>query len=202
MVIGVTGGVGAGKSAVLGIFKERYGASLIMADDVARELMEPGRASYDGVVAEFGWEILENPRERFSPINRKALADIVFSDKERLAALNSITHPAVKEEIKRRIRREYVLEPEVVIVVEAALLIEAGYEDLTDCLCVIITDKESRIKRLMASRGYTREKCESVIANQMSDEEFEAHADFVIDNSADLENTANQVAKIMKKLIR
>ena len=201
MVIGVTGGVGAGKSTVLGILKDEYGAVLIMADDVARYLMEPGGASYAAVVSEFGSGILQDPEKEDSPVNRKALAAIVFSDPEKLKILNSLTHPAVRSEIKNIIKNEYVKNPDAIIVVEAALLIEAGYEDMLDCLCVVTAEREVRIARLEASRGYSRERSENVIASQLSDKEFAEHADLIIDNSGDIESTAGQIREIMFRFI-
>ena len=201
MVIGVTGGVGAGKSTVLKILEKEYGVSLIMADDVSRELMEPGGASYVAVVSAFGRGILEGSGEETPPIDRKALAKIVFADEEKLTLLNSLTHPTVKSEIKNRIKEEYVKNPGALIAVEAALLIEAGYEDMLDCLLVVTADKESRIARLAASRGYSREKSESVIANQLSEEKFREHADFIVDNSGNIEQTQQQIAEIMAGFI-
>ena len=145
MVIGVTGGVGAGKSSVLKILEEQFNAKIIMADDVAKELMEPGGASYEAVVKAFGDEILVKdedascddnknaadevntslkPDKRELPIDREKLAQIIFNDDEKLALVNSLTHPKVKEEILSRIKRFYHEDKNALIVVEAALLIE------------------------------------------------------------------------------
>ena len=220
MVIGVTGGVGAGKSSVLKILEEQFNAKIIMADDVAKELMEPGGASYEAVVKAFGDEILVKdedascddnknaadevntslkPDKRERPIDRKKLAQIIFNDDEKLALVNSLTHPKVKEEILSRIKRFYHEDKNALIVVEAALLIEAGYEDILDSLWIVTVDPEVRIERLMRDRGYTREKCLSIMDNQLSDEEFKAHGDVFIDNSYTRENTAKQVAEAIQK---
>lgn len=220
MVIGVTGGVGAGKSSVLKILEEQFDAKIIMADNVAKELMEPGGASYEAVVKAFGDEILVKEAEDSSdadkdtagkvnasaksdkierPIDRKKLAQIIFNDDEKLALVNSLTHPKVKEEILSRIERFYQEDENALIVVEAALLIEAGYEDILDSLWIVTVDPEVRIERLMRDRGYSREKCLSIMDNQLSDEEFKAHGDVFIDNSYSRENTAKQVAEAIQK---
>ncbi|MDO4735024.1 MAG: dephospho-CoA kinase [Lachnospiraceae bacterium] len=224
MVIGVTGGVGAGKSTVLMILEKNYNAKIIMADDVAKELMEPGGASYEAVVNAFGEDILVSSEESSiiaeeestdydsesisdqaelkRPIDRKKLAEIIFNDDEKLALVNSLTHPKVKEEILSRIDNFYLEDEDALIVVEAALLIEAGYEDILDSLWIVTVDTEVRIERLMRDRGYTREKCLSIMDNQLSDEEFTAHADVIINNSYTLENTEEQVAEAIHNCIR
>ena len=196
MVIGITGGVGAGKSTILNILHDNYGAYIIQADDVAKELMEPGGVSYGLIVEKFGENILceadENGR---LPIDRPKLAAIVFASLEKRELLNSLTHPQVKRDIIRRIREIYTLDPDALIVVEAALLIEADYTDILDSLWVVIADKEVRIERLAASRGYSREKTESVMASQLSNEEFISHADFVINNSGTFEDAEKQIGQ-------
>ena len=201
MIIGVTGGVGAGKSTVLKILKNKYHAHIIMSDDVAKELMEPGGKSYDAVVKAFGEEILEAEETPGAgrKIDRAKLADIVFNDDDKLELLNSLTHPLVKEEISERIKRYYAEAEYAIIVIEAALLIEAGYEDILDSLWVVYVDREIRIGRLMRDRGYSREKAESIMDNQLSDEEFEAHADFVVNNSGTHEETEAQITEFFEE---
>lgn len=190
MVIGVTGGVGAGKSTVLGILKKDYQAKLIIADDVAKELMEKGGASYDAVIEAFGKEILNEAGE----IDRPKLSSIVFENEEKLKLLNSLTHPKVKEEILSRISAFYEEDKSQLIVIEAALLIEAGYEDILDSLWFVYVEKEIRIGRLMRDRAYTRDQANGIMSKQLSDEEFREHADFIVDNSGTLAETAAQVA--------
>ena len=191
MFIGVTGGVGAGKSTILQILEDKYNAHIIMADDVARELMNKGKASYRAIVKEFGDDILREDGE----IDRQKLAEIVFQDEEKLNKLNSIVHPLVRKAIVKEQKQVNKKDPDRLIVLEAALLIEAGYKEILDELWGVIVQKEIRIQRLMDSRGYTREKSESIIANQLSDEEFREHCDFIIDNSGTLEDTTEQIRK-------
>lgn len=190
MIIGVTGGIGAGKSTILEYLENRYHAAIIQADDVAKELMMPGGQAYKAVTDYFGEVILTDGYG--SPIDRTVLSEIVFNDEKQLQILNSLTHPAVKNEIRRRIEK-YQSEGISIIVIEAALLIQAGYQDLLDELWTVYADKETRIERLISSRNYTREKANSIISSQLSDEEMKAAADFVIDNSGNTESTCSQI---------
>ena len=191
MFIGVTGGVGAGKSTILQILEEQYDAYIIMADDVAKKLMNKGKASYRAIVKKFGEEILQTDGE----IDRQKLSEIVFKDEEKLNLLNSIVHPLVKKAIVKEQKQVNKKDPDRLVVLEAALLIEAGYKELLDELWAVVVQKEIRIQRLMNDRGYTREKSESIIANQLSDDEFRANCDFIIDNSGTLEEAEEQIRK-------
>ena len=207
MVIGVTGGVGSGKSTILEYLEECYGARLILADDVARELQEPGRECYGLIVKEFGEGILKkgsagifagNPALR--PIDRAALAEIVFNDPEKLKLLNSMTHPQVRQEIEQRIATFYMMDNNALIVIEAALLIEAGYLEILDEMWAVTARKEIRIERLMASRGYSQEKCEDIMASQKTDEEYRRAVDFVIDNSGSTLETHAQIDERLSRI--
>lgn len=194
MIIGVTGGVGTGKSTILQILKEDHHAEIIMADDVAKDLMMPGETAYQSVVSFFGTRVLSDGAG--SEIDRKKLSDIVFKSPEKLKILNEMTHPAVKERIKEMIRKMQA-EGAGLIVIEAALLIQAGYLDLLDCLWVVHTDYEKRVQRLSESRGYSREKTDSIIKSQMPEQEMEQMADVVIDNSFDQEYTKQQIKEAL-----
>lgn len=208
MVIGITGGIGCGKSTALNILKENFSAHIIDADKVAHRLMEPFNPAYNNVKASFGDKIIGS--DGF--IDRKRLGQIVFNDKEKLKCLNSIVHPMVKEAIKAEIKdineknlyksATAHLDKNVLIAVEAALFIEAGYMDICDELWYIYTDNESRIERLIKSRGYTREKAESIIGSQLSDNEFRRHCHIVIDNSGSESDTKAQIAATLNKQSR
>lgn len=188
-ILGITGGVGCGKSAVLDILEQDYGAYVIQADMVAHELMEPGQESYQRIVSAFGEEVLyEN-----GSINRKALGAVVFADEKKLNLLNGLTHPAVKEEIRRRIAKS----SNPFIVIEAALLLEDHYEEICDQIWYVYADKETRMRRLALSRGYTREKSQSMMDHQMSEDELRRRCQAVIDNSGDL----SQTKEILKDLL-
>lgn len=190
MVIGVTGGVGTGKSTILNILREDYGAEIIIADDVARELMMPGHQVYDAISEQFGEDILTAGPG--SEIDRGKLASLVFQDEEKRLLLNSLVHPAVKQTIMSMID-SFRSANQKLIVVETAILIEAGYLPLVDELWAVCTDYELRVARLMESRGYSREKTDSIIRSQMPEEELRAVADLVIDNSGDLAQTQKQI---------
>ena len=193
MILGITGGVGAGKSSVLAILEKEYNAKLILADEVGRELMQPGEANYVNIVNAFGKEILNEDQT----INRSALGEIVFHDETKLSLLNSITHKNVDEEILARIDAFGKEEPEGLVVIESALLVGAGYEKKFDQLWYIYTREEVRYQRLKVSRGYSDEKIAQMIAKQQSEEQFKSMASHVIDNSGDLEDTKAQIVKIL-----
>ena len=188
-ILGITGGVGCGKSTVLDMLEKEYGAYVIQADIVAHELMQPGQTSYKAIVEHFGQEILDSDGR----IDRKALGAIVFADAEKLTLLNSLTHPAVKEEIRRRI----ITSQNRFLVIEAALLLEDHYDEICDEIWYVYADKEVRFERLSASRGYSREKSQSMMDNQMSEEELRRRCQAVIDNSGTLEDTKNALGALL-----
>lgn len=196
-VFGITGGVGAGKSTVLRLIKENFNASVIEADEVGRMLMEPGNSAYLKIVEIFGEDILDNPVEQGSPINRAKLAGIVFNNKNKRMVLNGIVHPLVKKYITEEIGRIRCAEKYDYVFVEAALLIEDHYDIICDELWYIYADEETRRERLKSSRGYSDEKIDSVFASQLSDEQFRSHCSRVIDNSHDEQMTLGQLKEII-----
>ena len=196
-VFGITGGVGAGKSTVLRLIKENFNASVIEADEVGRMLMEPGNSAYLKIVEIFGEDILDNPGEQGSPINREKLAGIVFNNKNKRMVLNGIVHPLVKKYITEEIGRIRCAEKYDYVFVEAALLIEDHYDIICDELWYIYADEETRRERLKSSRGYSDEKIDSVFASQLSDEQFRNHCSRVIDNSHDEQMTLGQLKEII-----
>lgn len=180
-IIGITGGIGSGKSVVLKILRDEYEAYIIEADSLAHRLMEPDEIIYKKVVEEFGDNILAEDKT----IDRGKLGSLVFNNDDMLKKLNSIVHPAVKEDIIRRIEEQRKLGTEL-FVIEAALLIQDGYKSICDELWYIHCDKELRIKRLMDFRGYTRQRAEAVMASQEPEEYFRANCDRVLDNQGDI----------------
>ena len=194
ITIGITGGVGAGKSTVLDFLEQEYQAYVMKADEIGHLVMEPGQSCYKPVIALFGKQIIKNDKT----IDRRLVSDVVFSHPDMLEKLNHIIHPAVKEYILRQLdlKKE---EGQRICVVEAALLLEDHYEEFCDTVWYIHTDSEIRIRRLMESRGYTREKSMSIIASQAPEEFFRAHTDYVVTNNADLEETWQQIREGIKK---
>ena len=196
MIVGITGGVGTGKSTILQILKDEYNAAVIMADDVAKELMEPGQPSYRAVVEYFGTEILSGGEG--SPIDRVKLAGIVFSDQNKLSALNLLTHPLVRIRILELID-EYKRQDYHLIIVESAILIQAHYLDFIDELWVVYADYDIRVDRLISSRGYTVEKIDNIINNQLSDDEMKRYASFLIDNTGTIDDVRRQLSDYLKR---
>jgi dephospho-CoA kinase len=191
MILGITGGIGCGKSAVLSILKEQYQFHVFEADAIAHELMRPGESIYQAVVSEFGTEILQENGE----IDRQKFGALVFRDQEKLERLDALTHPAVIAEIKQRIETIRAEEPDGRFVIEAALLIESGCYKICDKVWYIYADVETRTRRLMEFRNYTEDKIKHVMQNQLSHEEFKKYTDEMIDNSGTIEETSIQIQK-------
>ena len=195
-ILGITGGVGSGKSTVLYELQQKYNAFIVEADKLAHELMMQVEIIYDQIIKHFGKEILslDSPY----PIDRQKLGELVFNDKEKLELLNSISHPLVKQRIMELIE-EKKKSGEKIFVIEAALLIECGYKDICDEIWYVWVDREERIKRLMNSRGYTKEKCLSIFNNQQSDEYYKTYANYTIDNGKSFEYTSKQLKDLLNK---
>lgn len=193
-VIGVTGGVGSGKSEVMNYIAGNWNAVVIETDEVGYLVMQPGKSCFAPIVELFGPGILcEN-----GTLDRDKIAEIVFHDKELLEKLNAIVHPAVKKYVRKAVERERDLETDFVIV-ESALLIEEHYSEIYDELWYVYSDEETRIERLKKERGYSEEKIRSIFANQLSEDEFSAECDFEIDNSGDFEDTKEQINQRMQR---
>lgn len=193
-IIGITGGIGTGKSTVLHLLKEEYNAYIVEADKLAHDLMEPGQTAYKRIVNAFGKDILCTDGR----IDRKILGNIVFQNKNALDRLNGIVHPEVKEYILRDIKQKKK-EDLSLYVIEAALLIEDGYRSVCDELWYIYVEKEERIRRLLCGRGGSREKWEQIINSQSTESYYRAHCDAVIDNGNNLKITADIVKELLSK---
>lgn len=191
-IIGITGGVGSGKSRILSFLETQYGAVICQADHVAWKLQEPGEESYRKIVECFGSDILNEDKT----INRGKLGKIVFSDGEKLQVLNQITHPAVKAYIKEQIQLEKE-QGTALFVIEAALLLEDHYDEICDELWYIFACEKARRLRLKESRNYSDDKIDAMMASQLSEAYFREHCQITIDNSGDFEDTCNQIKKVM-----
>ncbi len=193
--IGITGGVGAGKSAVLDYLASQQGIKVMLADEIAHELMEPGTKCYERLKNLFGDEPIWQEDGHF---DRPALAKVIFSDDDKRTALNNIVHPAVKEyviEAKNAAQKDGLF----MLVLEAALLIEEKYDEICDELWYIYTSEENRRKRLKASRGYSDEKIDNIFASQLTEEEYREHCKKVIDNNGDIDNTIASINKALSE---
>ena len=177
MLIGLTGGIASGKSLAAEELK-RLGAHLIDADEIAREVVKTGLPAYNEIVKEFGEKIL-NPDKT---INRKELGRIVFSNTELRRRLERITHPRIQEKIDKYIKEIKGRNPDAIIVVDAALLIEAGLHKKMDKIIVVYAEEKIQIERLMKRDGFTIKDAKNRISAQMPLTEKRRYADFVIEN--------------------
>ncbi len=193
LVIGITGGVGAGKSSVLQYMKQKCSCRVILADEVGNQVKLPGEICYNQLVELLGRGILDEK----GFIDRNRMAAIIFADKELLAKVNAIIHPAVLEYILSEIQKEKEANDYDIFFVEAALLIECGYGAYVDELWYIYASEESRRRRLVENRGYSEEKITQIMNGQLGEEEFRKHCHVVIDNSFDMETTKKQIDKIL-----
>jgi len=190
--IGVTGGVGSGKSEVLHYMEEAYGALVLRTDDLAKELMEPGAACYEKVLELLGPGVLKQD----GSFDRAGIAKIVFADPAVLEKMNSITHPAVLDYAADLVR-EAEENGKSIICLESALFLDEqgkkkGGETYRE-LWYVYADEGVRRERLKASRGYTDEKISSIMAQQVSEEVLRSVCDAVIDNSGDFDDTKRQI---------
>lgn len=193
LLIGLTGGIGSGKSTVSALLAAR-GAVVIDADAITRDLQRPGTPVLAAMVERFGDEILTPTGE----LDRQAVADIVFTDTEALADLGKIVHPAVGEEIARRLADE--AETDHVVVLDVPLLVESGRSDLA-ALLVVDVDPEIAVRRLVEQRGMREDDARARMARQASREERRARADVVIDNSGTLADLEIAVAEAWPVLL-
>lgn len=192
-VISITGGVGSGKSQVLELLENEFGALVLVADKIAHQMMEPGKEGYGQVVKALGTDFLKED----GTVSRPALAELIFKDQKALETMNSIIHPLVWKTIENQIGQA----GNPLIAVEAALFDEK-HNRMFDEIWYIYTTPENRIKRLMESRGYTREKSLDIMRNQPGDQDFKDHSDYMIDNNGSLSDTRRQIIEILKRTDR
>ncbi|HJL98321.1 MAG: dephospho-CoA kinase [Acidimicrobiales bacterium] len=196
IVIGLTGGIGSGKSTVSDRFVDR-GAILIDADQIVRELQQPGQIVYSQMVKHFGNDILNQDQT----LNRQAIAGVVFNDKDSLRRLNEIVHPPVNKEIRRRIREQ--ADRQNLLVLDIPLLVEgiiAGGPPryVVSGILVVDTPPEISVQRLMKYRGFTEEDARSRIKAQVAREKRLDVADFVIDNAVTLNELEPQITSALR----
>jgi dephospho-CoA kinase len=188
ITLGLTGGIGAGKSTVSAALANR-GAVVVDADVITRELQQPGRPVFEAMVERFGPGIVAAD----GTLDRQAVADLVFPDPKALADLNAIVHPAVGAEIARRLTDAATLPPDTVVVLDVPLLVESRGARRTAGTIVVDCEPEVAVTRLVGQRGFTESDARARIARQASREERLAQADFVIDNSGSLDDLEPQV---------
>jgi len=197
-LLGITGGVGAGKSSVLSVLKNEYGGYVIQADEVGHRLRRPNEKNYLWMVCEYGEEILYENRT----INPASVSARVFGDPVKMERLNAATHPVIRDAILEEISsyaKTVDSKKTHLVVLEAALLKEGGLSELCDETWYVHAPKERRIERLIESRGYSRERCEDIMNRQKSDKQFRMENHAVLDNGGTLEDTRAQIAALLKK---
>ena len=194
---GLTGGVASGKSTVARMFEE-LGAKVIDADRIGHELLGSTQPPYNEIVRRFGKEVLDASGE----IDRRRLGAIVFSDAAKLRELNAILHPRIIERVEADAQRYRAQDPRAVILVDAALIFEAGIGSRFEKLLVAWCPPEMQIERLMAKAGLSRKKAEQRVASQIPSDEKRRRADYVIDCSGSLEDTRKQVERLFLELRR
>lgn len=194
-VIGITGGVGAGKSAILEYLEQNYRVKNLIADKIARMMMEPGSECYRKLLKFLPVEVYNEDES----INRSALAAAIFTSEDLRKRVNDVMHPVVKEYILNQIEEQKRMGLLDFVIIEAALLIEDNYDEICDELWYVRTSEEVRKKRLMRSRGYTEEQVEQMFASQLSDEEYRKNCQVIIENNGTREETFYQVAQAIKE---
>ena len=189
LILGITGGAGSGKTTIVEKLEGMAPTVFLHCDVIAHELMQPGGPSYDALVKEYGTGILEekqgtkeNGATTMSPISRQKLAAVAMATGESRKRLNELTHPLVQNAVEEELERLREEEFRGVVIIEAALLIEAGYKELCDSLWYVYAPLADRIRRMKEKRGYTEEKIANILAGQLTEDEFRAHADVVIEN--------------------
>lgn len=193
MKIGLTGGIASGKSTIAKMLVER-GALLVDADQVAREVVLPGEPALEAIASMFGQAVLEAD----GTLNRKALGEIVFRDKDSLAKLEAITHPAIRSRMQQRVNTYAEQFPERLVVADVPLLYETKQQNLYDGIMVAYVPAEIQQTRLMERNQLSEEEASRRIALQMDIEQKRKYAEWVIDNSGTLEETEQQVDEFWK----
>lgn len=194
MIIGLTGGIGAGKSAVADFFS-RKGATIIDTDQIAREVVAPPSPVLDALVAEFGAGIVRAD----GTLDRAALAGAAFGDRMSEARLNQITHPAIRERTLAAMR---ALPASAMVVVVVPLLLQSGFETYCDQVVSVVAPRAQRVERAMRRDGISAAQVEKRMAAQLSDEEYEKRADIVIRNDGDLVALERAVGEAWSELER
>ncbi len=195
--VGLTGGIATGKSTVAGILSDK-GAVLIDFDELSHDVENPGTPVWRQIVHHFGEGILHADRT----IDRRRLGEIVFTDKEKLALLNRIVHPAVIERWRRRLEEIRHSQPQAIVLSDIPLLIEAGLRTMVDLVLLVYIPAEEQIARLMARNGCTRQEACRRLACQMPIEEKLPLADIVVRNEGSREETRRRLDALWGELVR
>lgn len=196
-IIGITGGVGAGKTEILKYIEANFNSRIVRADEVAHLLEQPGQECYEQLIELLGVKLLNADKT----INKGKMAEIIFQDNCILAKVNRIIHPAVKKYILQQIEIEKNNNKIDFFFIEAALLIEEHYDVIVDEMWYIYAEQKVREERLAQTRNYSAQKIADIMRGQLSEAEFRKHCSVVISNSNDIEDTYRQINYIMGERI-
>ena len=192
-VIGLTGGVGSGKTVAAGRLADIADAELLIADDLGHLVMEKGKRGYQEIVGPFGSNILDGQGE----IDRRKLSELVFGDSEQLEKLNRIIHPAVKSYLKDYIDKRRAQEG--ILVLETAIMFETGCDELCDEVWYVYVPPEIRIERLAAGRGYPEEKSQAIMERQLEEDEFRKRCRHELWNGGSMQELEEGIKKLLKR---
>ena len=196
LLVGLTGGIGAGKSTLASLLAER-GAQVIDADHLGREALRPGQRAWHSVVDQFGDEILVPGTME---VDRKRLAAIVFADPKKLAALNAIVHPVIMKGIADQL--ELLRRTDAVVILDAALIVELGLADSLDVVIVVLSNQPERRERLLRTRGMSYEESGARMANQASEDDLINRADILVRNNGSFEALASEADRVWNELMK
>jgi dephospho-CoA kinase len=196
LLVGLTGSIGVGKSFVATVLAE-LGCHVLDADDTAREVVAPGSAGLEKVIAEFGAEVLQDD----GTLDRLKLGKLVFENAQRRAALNSILHPLIIAQQDAHLREWETAHPNAIAVVDAALMIESGGYERFDKLIVVHCRPEIQLERVMARNNLRCDEAAERINAQMSQDEKKKFADYLIDSSDGFEDTRKQAEEVYGELV-
>ncbi len=191
-ILGITGGIGAGKSFVANLFAEQ-GATVVDADKISKKILEPDGRAFSDVLEAFGTEFLTKD----GTLDRKKIAGTVFADAEKLSLLNSLTHPAIFEEIQNEIETADTS----LICLDVPLLFTCDFPIICDMTLAVLAPKELRVERILNRDCCTVEEAEARMANQLSDQEFRERADICLWNDGDKQKLYEKVRKIFDQIV-
>ncbi|MDH4223637.1 MAG: dephospho-CoA kinase [candidate division Zixibacteria bacterium] len=195
-IIGITGGIGSGKTEVAKIFK-KLGAKVISADQLGKEVVEKNPQVLKKLVKTFGREILTEDKK----LKRKRLGELAFSSVEKKDRLNKIVHPYLLSALRKKIR-EFKKKTSGILIVDAALIVEWGLQKELDYLILVESTLKNRLKRLMEYQGYSRKEALKRVRLQLNDKTRRKYANHIIRNNSDLKGLRRRVVLLWKKLIQ
>ena len=195
LLVGLTGGIGAGKSTFAALLAER-GAQVVDADALGRAALAPGKPAWHGVVSQFGDEILVPGS---MDVDRARLAEVVFNDKGKLAALNAIVHPVILAGVADRL--EELRDTDEIVVLDAALIVDMGLAKGLDVLIVVVATEDERYARLLRGRGMTRAQVTARMASQTSEATLLERADIVVRNDGSPQDLAAEADRVWAELV-